>query len=536
MMDRRNYCRGLKSRVLFVFATAFLLPEIASAQHCTRMEVLIRKDSPQSQKAMKFMENFQDRWPGLAVEIQDVASDRAAHQRAQQLIKHYGIEKPGVPLIHAAGQLIVGFRDDETMGKQIESLLTVHVYTRDGCPHCTEAKRFLEKIKQRYPGFRIKVYKITRDGGAREDLNALARRHKILAPSVPMFYLCGRVIVGFINDDTTGVQIENLLRESCVACPRGSKSRSFTLETSGRVEMQTSFAPDDGTRAHEQTIEDTASETLLDELPLDDLPEAEADEPVVASAPLSNQPQSMDLPVFGKVSTEHVGLPLFTLAVGLVDGFNPCAMWVLLFLLSILVNLKDRRKILAVAGTFVLISGMAYFAFMAAWLNVFLFVGYLRPAQILLGTMAVFVGGIHIKDFFAHGRGLSFSIPESAKPGIYSRVRRIVTAEHLWGAIIGAAALAVLVNIIELLCTAGLPALYTQILTLQELPTWQNYAYLGLYNLAYMFDDILMVAVVVITLGRRKLQEQHGRWLKLISGVVIALLGVVLLFKPAWLI
>ena len=88
---------------------------------------------------------------------------------------------------------------------------------------------------------------------------------------------------------------------------------------------------------------------------------------------------------------------------------------------------------------------------------------------------------------------------------------------------------------IELLCTLGLPAIYTQILTLQELPRWQNYAYLGLYNVAYMFDDSLMVAVVVISLGRRKLQEEQGRWLKLLSGLVVAVLGIVLLFWPEWL-
>ena len=103
------------------------------------------------------------------------------------------------------------------------------------------------------------------------------------------------------------------------------------------------------------------------------------------------------------------------------------------------------------------------------------------------------------------------------------------------GAIAGASVLAVLVNIIELLCTAGLPALYTQILTMHELPVWQNYAYLLLYNLAYMFDDAMMVGLVVVTLGRRKMQERHGRWLKLLSGFVIAALGVVMIVKPEWL-
>jgi hypothetical protein len=244
---------------------------------------------------------------------------------------------------------------------------------------------------------------------------------------------------------------------------------------------------------------------------------------------------SVDLPVFGRLSASAIGMPLFTIAIGLVDGFNPCAMWVLVFLLSILVNLRDRTRILMVAGTFVLISGLAYYAFMAAWLNVFLLVGLIRPIQILLGMMAIVVGAIHIKDYFAFKQGISLSIPESAKPTIYARVRSIVTAEHLWGALVGAVTLAVLVNIVELLCTAGLPALYSEILTMQQFPAWKNYAYLSLYILAYMFDDSLMVLAVTLTLGKQRMQEAQGRVLKLISGTVILALGAVMLFRPDWL-
>lgn len=266
------------------------------------------------------------------------------------------------------------------------------------------------------------------------------------------------------------------------------------------------------------------------ELPIGD--ETETD---VSTGEDNDVDDTISVPVFGKLNAGKLGLPIFTIAIGLIDGFNPCAMWVLLFLLSILVNVKDRRKILLIAGTFVFISGVAYFIFMAAWLNVFVFIGYLRVIQITLGILAIGVGSIHIKDFFAFKKGISLSIPESAKPGIYQRVRKIVTAENMTGALIGSIILAILVNIIELLCTAGLPALYTHILIMQKLPQWQNYAYLLLYNIAYMFDDGLMVLVVTWTLSKSKLQENQGRWLKLISGVVIALLGFLMIFKPDWL-
>jgi hypothetical protein len=228
-------------------------------------------------------------------------------------------------------------------------------------------------------------------------------------------------------------------------------------------------------------------------------------------------------------------MPIFTLAVGLVDGFNPCAMWVLVFLLSVLVNIKDRRKILAIAGTFVVISGVAYFAFMAAWLEIFMLIGIARPVQITLGILAIFIGVVNVKDYFAFKKGVSISIPESQKPKLYRRVREIVNAKYLTVALTGAVGLAIVVNMVELLCTAGLPALYTQVLTLQDYPAWKNYGFLLLYIAAYMFDDALLVAIVVTTLSHRKLQEREGRWLKLLSGLVILLLGLVMLFRPDWL-
>ena len=149
---------------------------------------------------------------------------------------------------------------------------------------------------------------------------------------------------------------------------------------------------------------------------------------------------AMDIPVFGRVRASDMGMPLLTLAVGLVDGFNPCAMWVLLFLLSVLVNLQSRWKILAVAGTFVVVSGLAYFTFMALWLNINSYITQVYETRLyqVLGVLAVLIAAVHIKDFFAFKQGVSLSIPEAAKPGIYARVRRIVTAENLFGAVIGA--------------------------------------------------------------------------------------------------
>lgn len=249
----------------------------------------------------------------------------------------------------------------------------------------------------------------------------------------------------------------------------------------------------------------------------------------------STSHDSVETKVFGTLSASRLGLPLFTLAIGLLDGFNPCAMWILLFLLSLLARLKDRRRMALVAGTFVITSGVVYYAFMAAWLNVFLFIGMSDQLRIGLAIVALAIGLFNVKDFFAWGRGPSLTIPETAKPGLYARVRHVLSAQALPASLLAVAMLAVAVNFVELLCTAGLPAIYTAVLTQQQLDATAYYAYLGLYILGYLIDDSIMVAIAVLALGSKKLSERSGRYLKLLSGAVMLALALVMLLRPDWL-
>ncbi|MCM5571566.1 glutaredoxin family protein [Burkholderiaceae bacterium FT117] len=250
-----------------------------------------------------------------------------------------------------------------------------------------------------------------------------------------------------------------------------------------------------------------------------------------ASAPRD----SVETRLFGTLSASRLGLPAFTLALGLLDGFNPCAMWVLLFLLSLLVRMRDRRRMAIVAGTFVLVSGLVYYAFMAAWLNLFLAIGMSDGIRVVLAATALVIGAVNLKDFVAFRQGPSLSIPESAKPGLYARMRRVMKAKALPAALLGVAALAVMVNFVELLCTAGLPAIYSAVLAQQQLEAAVHYAYLGLYIVGYIADDSLMVGAAVFALGSGKLTERGGRWLKLASGAVMLALGLVMLLRPQWL-
>ncbi len=503
------------------------------------LEVFTRGDSELSQQAVDYAYELSQRIPGLHVVVHDVLSDRGQLSRIWKLARAAGREKPVVPAFHSCNRIYFGFANSVETGPHVQDLFTAHVYTRSTCPRCQNAKKFLAKLHLQWPALQLKIYEITHDADARSRWQQLCHQHGKL-PGLPTILFAGQLTVGYQGDDVTGKQFAELLERA--AWPNRSSETASRLPAGDSFGLQTShlgLSLVSLLQAPGQSPEETPPDFEDIPLPEEALPEEAGHSEVLPMEDDRIEPGEpadvIVVPWLGELRVSKLGLPVFTFLVGLVDGFNPCAMWVLVFLLSVLVNIKDRKKIILIAGTFVFISGLAYFTFMAAWLNLFILIGMARWIQITLGVMAITIGAINVKDFFAFKKGFSLSIPESSKPGIYARVRRIVAAEYLTAALMGAVALAILVNVVELLCTAGLPALYTQVLTLHELPAWKNYAYLGLYISAYMLDDTVLLTVVVATLSHRKLQEKEGRWLKLISGLVILALGVVMIFKPTWM-
>jgi glutaredoxin len=363
----------------------------------------------------------------------------------------------------------------------------IEVFVRDGCPHCASAKVYLQTLKTRQPQLNIVIQNVEQQPSALERLGEIAKNLHINTARVPAFYVGGQLIIGFTDDTTTGLLIETALKQQTV----------------------------------KQTPQTTAGSCSAKAESLSCSPDAGSPVP---------EPEQFALNFLGyTLSLDAVGLPVFTVAMGLLDGFNPCSLWVLLLMISVLAPMKDRVRMLAVAGTFVAVEGIAYFVFMAAWLNLFLLIGLSEISQVIIALIALMAGIINVKDFFFFGRGFSLSISDKAKPDIYARIRRILLAENLFGAVIAAAVLAILVQIVEFMCTSGFPALFTRIITLKQMNTLDYYAYLLLYNLAYMFDDLIILAIGVITLSHKRLQEKEGRWLKLISGLVMIGLAVYLL-------
>lgn len=383
----------------------------------------------------------------------------------------------------------------DVVNSQLAQAAKIEVFVRAGCPHCAKAEQFLQTLQQEQPGLIIEYHDVEQDANALKHLKTLAASLQFQAVRVPAVYVGGQLIIGYSEAAGTDAVIREALRQAQVSINQQPR------DLAGSCEAATALSCDGSSEINQ-------------------------------AAP-SNTPAAVR--VWGhELTLEQLGLPVFTLVMGLLDGFNPCSIWVLLLMISLLAPMQNRWRMLAVAGTFVAVEGIAYFVFMAAWLNLFLFIGLSRGSQIAVALIALAAAALNLKDFWHLGwGGVSLSIPASAKPGIYTRMRAILTAQNLAGAMIGAVVLAVLVQIVEFMCTSGFPALYTRILTLQSLDKFSYYAYLLLYNVAYMLDDVIILSVGVVTLSQHRLQENEGRWLKLVSGLVMAALGVYLLVFAA---
>jgi glutaredoxin len=362
----------------------------------------------------------------------------------------------------------------------------IELFVREGCPHCAEAEELMVQLGRERPDLTIVVRDVTKDDGALARLQELVQATGAGVARVPAAWVGGQLILGYSKEASTDKLIRSALAGGRVAAAAPTDASS--------CEAEDSLSCGPGAGAAPPATEDFSITLAGRTLTLDD-----------------------------------VGLPVFSLVLGLLDGFNPCSMWVLLLMISLLAPLNDRKRMLAIAGTFVVVQGIAYFAMMAAWLNLFLLIGMSRASQIAIAVIAIVAGLINLKDFVAFGRGITLSIPEAAKPRIYHRMAGILRAPTYTAAIAGTIVLALLVQVVEFMCTSGFPALFTRILTLRELDTGTYYGYMLLYIAAYMLDDVIVLGTGVVLLSRRRLQEKEGRVLKLIAGVVMVGLGVYLL-------
>lgn len=367
----------------------------------------------------------------------------------------------------------------------------VYVFWQAGCPHCAREQEFLNRLAAGEPRIRVHALELSGSAVHRKAFEVMVRRAGIVQPGVPLTVIGETVFKGYNDDSTTGAAI----------------------------------------RAHVQTCLETRCQDLVQPLLIGNLESADG-EPIQVT---SRDPRVIRLPVFGDVNLAQVSLPALTIMLGAVDGFNPCAMWTLLFLVSLLVGLRDRFRMWVLGGAFIGASAAVYYLFMAAWLNLLLFLGMLVWIRVLIGLLALGGGGYYIHEFFVNPEAIcTVTAPESRRR-VLDRLRNLAGERNFLIALGGIILLAFVVNAVELVCSAGLPAVYTQVLALSHLPSWQYHAYLALYILVFMLDDLIVFFLAMRTLEVTGLTGAYVRQAHLIGGAIMILIGLLLLFKPEWL-
>ena len=348
--------------------------------------------------------------------------------------------------------------------------LEVHFFYLPGCSHCEEQELFNEELANAYPSIQIITHNASEPDGAALLAQMLADLGLDKKPSFPVTIFGERVFGGWNSVETSGARMEQALQE----CLAGNCSAADGEEPTGEITV----------------------------------------------------------PILGEINTSDYSLRSLAITLGFIDGFNPCAMWVLAYLISLIATLKDRRKIWLIVGSFVLASGVLYFLFMTAWLNIFLVVGYLRPVTIAVGLVALGGGILNIREFIRTKGTVACEIQgEESRKRTMNRMERIVHSPMTVATVAGIVVLAFVVNSIEFACSAAIPAIFTHILSLNNLSTFQYYSYILLYVSFFMLDDLIIFGGAAFAINSR-FGDRYVKYSKPVGGTVLLALGALVLFAP----
>jgi cytochrome c biogenesis protein CcdA/glutaredoxin len=346
--------------------------------------------------------------------------------------------------------------------------VTLVLFHGDGCPHCAAEREFLQELAGRHPDLVIEQYEVWYDEANRAKLDETAERLGFEATGVPVTVIGERVWIGF--DDAKAEAIEQT--------------------------VEAALAGDS------KALEPTAS-------------------------------TSMEVPFLGTVDLGGTSLLVSTLVIGFVDGVNPCSLWVLSVLLAIVLHSGSRGRVILVGSTFLFVTTAMYALYIVGFYSALDYVGEMVWIRLGLAAIAITFGVLQLKDGLYPGHGPSLSISAEHKPGLYKKMRGVAAADRGLPAVIaGTVALAVGVSLLETPCTAGLPLLWTGLLSEQGVSTGAAAGLFAIYMTVFLLDELIVFAVAVFTLRAAKLQERHGRLLKLIAGSVLLTLGVTMLVAP----
>jgi len=368
----------------------------------------------------------------------------------------------------------------------------IDFFWAEGCPHCAHEKIFLDELKIKYPDLQINSYEISKN---QTNINLLQQKGRQLSADVsgvPFTVIGSNYVSGFGTKDTTGKQIEDLIKQNL--------NRNKVQEDKKQNPAQTPITNTD--KLENQNVEQTQNDLV-----------------------------SIHIPFIGEINAKQMSLPILTLTIALVDGFNPCAMWTLLFLISLLLGMKNKKRMWILGIAFIVSSAFVYFLFLAAWLSLFIFLGLVVWVRLIIALVALVAGVLNLKEYIENKSGCKV-MGDEKRQKFFERLKNITSKKNFILALGGIILLAFAVNLVELICSAGLPAIYTKVLSMYQLPTWQYYLYLIFYTFVFMIDDLFIFFTAMVTMQAVGIQSKYTRASHLVGGIIMLIIGLLMLFKP----
>jgi len=392
-----------------------------------------------------------------------------------------------------------------------ENNVNLYIFYSMTCPHCERELDFLEKIGDEYPNLNVVKFNVSDNKDNILLFQQIGNELKLESAAVPMTFIGNDYFLGYYDDEVTGSEIISLINKY---------QEIGDPDPLGKFINQEKITP-----TEIPIVESTETSPIENNNISDDFAGENEDWK-------ANLPDTISLPLLGSIETKNLSLPALTFAIALLDGFNPCAMWVLLFLISLLLGMKDRVRMWTLGSTFIVASSFVYFLFLAAWLNLFLFLGFIQWVRILVGLLALILGTYQLRDYIKNRSGACDIVNNESRKRWFDKLREITQSKQFIFALIGIIILAFAVNLIELVCSAGLPAIYTRVLSLTPMPKWQYYLYLLFYVFIFMVDDLFVFVVAMTTLKAVGIESKYARFSRLFGGIIIFILGLLLIFKP----
>ncbi|HHT38770.1 MAG TPA: hypothetical protein GXZ95_05140 [Mollicutes bacterium] len=375
------------------------------------------------------------------------------------------------------------------------NIVDVYLFYGRECPHCAELEKAIEEIKKDYPNLKVHKYEVWYNSENRNYMNEAASILDTKVTGVPFTVIGTRFFSGY----------SAVVRKGEI---------KHTIETYSKV----------------ATYKDPVGEMLgitkrSGTLTYEDITKINDDDPSYI----------LELPFVGPVKAKTVSLPVISIVMGAIDGFNPCAMWVLLFLISVLLNMKDRRRMWLLGSIFIITSAVIYLFFMLTSLNVVTFIGALWWFKLLIALIALIGGILNIRSFIKSKEDGCNVVDETKRKNIFHKIKKFTSQKKLSLAIAGIIALAITVNFIELSCSAGLPVIFTSILAMNNLSLFEYSFYIFLYILFFLLDDLIVFIIAMISLKLTGISNKYVKYSHLIGGIIMLAIGLLMIFKPEWL-